>query len=370
MQIFKNFLILMAMLQVFATCSSGQEELPVGSDIIGSVQIPVRVNQDFDADLVNDTNESRKVPEKVDQDQDQDQDSDGDLVNDTNESLEVPVEVDQDQDSDGDLVNDTNESLKVPVIVYQGQDQDSDGDLVNDTNESIQVPKIVYQDSYGYPVNDTNERPQVTENVDLDQDSDIADIPEFKIRFMQNYSIALQYEKKDGGEEDDFLIDTRIGINNQNFQYRAGDIFLCDDSFRSADQMEEISGHSWGKKEFLEHKNRFPDDEFTLVNGVITIENSIRLHKKPGFKSIKNLKINFYYFDYETENYVLLKTETIERNFNAGEKEVFEVNIEEFSMAMITENYLKKGEFIISEISDFEIPELDTTYKELMASVQ
>ena len=285
MQIFKNFLILMMVIQVLVACSSRKEELLGGDDNAGLVQSQVRV--------------------------------------------------------------DTN--------------QDSDGDLVKDLDEKA-----------------------------LGRNPFMADIPELKVRFLQNYSILLQYEKKDGGEKEDFLIDTKIGRDDPNFQYRVGDIFLRYDSFRSAAQIGRFSGHSWGEmkehdlswvkypdidptfyaRKVLEHKNRFSTDKFTIVNGVITVENSVRLQEFFGFKTIKNLELNFYYFDHETENYVLLKTEKIERHFNAGVNEVFEVKIEKFPMALVEENYLKKGEFIISEVSDFEIPELDTTYKKLMASVR
>ena len=285
MQIFKNFLILMMVIQVLVACSSRKEELLGGDDNAGLVQSQVRV--------------------------------------------------------------DTN--------------QDSDGDLVKDLDEKA-----------------------------LGRNPFMADIPELKVRFLQNYSILLQYEKKDGGEKEDFLIDTKIGRDDPNFQYRVGDIFLRYDSFRSAAQIGRFSGHSWGEmkgydlswvkypdidptfyaRKVLEHKNRFSTDKFTIVNGVITVENSVRLQEFFGFKTIKNLELNFYYFDHETENYVLLKTEKIERQFNAGGNEVFEVKIEKFPMALVEENYLKKGEFIISEVSDFEIPELDTTYKKIMASVR
>jgi len=60
----------------------------------------------------------------------------------------------------------------------------------------------------------------------------------------------------------------------------------------------------------------------------------------------------------------------VERHFQAGVNETFEVTLENVPLNLISENYFKKGEFIISELGDYEIPEMDLTYKKLLTSVR
>ena len=58
------------------------------------------------------------------------------------------------------------------------------------------------------------------------------------------------------------------------------------------------------------------------------------------------------------------------RHFEAGIVETFEVTLENVPHELIADNYFQKGEFIISEVADYEIPELSTTYQTLGASIK
>ena len=46
----------------------------------------------------------------------------------------------------------------------------------------------------------------------------------------------------------------------------------------------------------------------------------------------------------------------LSRHFEAGVVETFEVELENVPSFLISDNYFTKGEFIISEVADYEIP--------------
>ncbi|MEX0799354.1 MAG: hypothetical protein WD025_07910, partial [Bacteriovoracaceae bacterium] len=60
----------------------------------------------------------------------------------------------------------------------------------------------------------------------------------------------------------------------------------------------------------------------------------------------------------------------IEKTFQAGVTEDVVVEVRNAPHALLSENYLRRGEFIISEIKDYFIPELGVKYSQLMASVK
>jgi len=208
----------------------------------------------------------------------------------------------------------------------------------------------------------------------------VADIPELQVRFLQNYRIETTFKK--GEESKLFVIDTKVGVNDPDFKYRVGKIFIRDKSFQNAATIGKFSSHSWGDienydltrikypevaasffhNEALKNK-QYLDEGNKIENISVALENSVKLSANKYFKSINNLEINFYYYDYETESYELLATKKVDRHFNAGVNETFEVVLDNLPRKLLEENYFKKGEFIISEINDYEIPDLNTTYK-------
>lgn len=267
------------------------------------------------------------------------------------------------------------------------------------TNGSNEVEKSLYEklrpqdlakmDTDGDRVNDLEEREKGLNPF-------VANIPEMKVRFLQNYSIKIQgiRQNSDGTPRPDsnwdFTIDTRVGRNDPDFKYRVGEILVRNKAYEEAARIGKFSSHSWGEiKESDLTRVSYPevDNKFTnhysllagkyfsdptyLVNTLtIELESSAKLLNSSVYNSVKNLELNFYYYSYETESYELLATKTIGRNFSREVNETFSVTLENVPTALISDNYLKKGEFIISEVKDFEIPEIGIKYSELMKSVK
>ena len=217
---------------------------------------------------------------------------------------------------------------------------------------------------------------------ELGRRPDVADLPELNVAFLQNYKITA----KSAGKT--FVLDTKVGQNSPDFRYRVGSLFIRSHALETAASVGKFSTHtkgtiapndlSWVKYPEIDQAY-FQDKalEFQKMFGgevpsemSLTLENNIRLRANRFFPSIKNLVLNFYYYDYESENYHLLKQEVVNRNFMGGVNEIVTVQIDNLPANLLRENYFKKGEFIISEVVDFEIPEMGTTYKQLLASVK
>lgn len=227
------------------------------------------------------------------------------------------------------------------------------------------------------------------EEVSLGRNPFIADIPELKVNFLQNYKIEGSAKKTGSETSEAFVIDTKVNSDNPDFQYRVGKLFIRDLASKLSATVGKFSGHSSGNitpndlswikypdidpifysSEVLGKKKYFGTD-YNLESITVTVENSIRLKQYASFKEIKNLELNFYYYNYEKESYELLATQVVDRHFQAGVNEVFEVKLENIPRKLLEENFLKRGEFIISEIKDFDVPELGIKYSELLSSVK
>ncbi len=255
--------------------------------------------------------------------------------------------------------------------------------------EEIKPEDLAKMDSDGDKINDLEEKERGLNPF-------AADIPELKIRFLQNYSINVNWHVRTPDGVDypesawDFKIDTRVGRNDPDFQYRVGEILVRNKAFSEAARIGKFSSHSWGEiKESDLTRVTYPDvdSRFSGKNALLTskyfdseavvidtvtveLENSVRLLPSSVYSSVKNLELNFYYYNYESESYELLATKMIDRHLNRDVNETFSVTLENVPADLISQNYLKRGEFIISEVKDFEIPEIGAKYSELMKSVK
>ncbi len=210
----------------------------------------------------------------------------------------------------------------------------------------------------------------------------VANLPQMKVNFLQNYIIRLRYE-----DESVFEVDTGIRRSNPDFKYRVGELFLKENSVDNAARIGRFSGHSWGKikqqdfswvqypdidKEFFHSKvaefKKLSTNK--LVETQISLENSLKLVQQGLYSSIEQLELNFYYYSREKESYVLLKTAEVEKTFQSGVRENFHVDISNPPKELIEDSYLRHGEFIISEVKDFFIPELGMKYSTLLKSVK
>jgi hypothetical protein len=217
----------------------------------------------------------------------------------------------------------------------------------------------------------------------------VADIPILKVNFLQNYKIQVSANKTNNNLKETFVIDTKVLQNEAGFKYRIGKQFSREIALNTAASNAKFSGHSVGKienhdfswikypeltpdiysKEILKNIHFFGAD-YSGHEITVNLENSIRLEEISLFNQISNLEVNYYYFDYEKDSYELIGEASVERVFKRGVYELFQVNLENLPVNLIKENYMRKGEFIISEVKDYFIPDLNMKYSELINSIQ
>ncbi|MCY4645018.1 MAG: hypothetical protein OXB88_10400, partial [Bacteriovoracales bacterium] len=216
----------------------------------------------------------------------------------------------------------------------------------------------------------------------------VADLPDLRVRFLQNYTIAINYIKD--GKEGVFTIDTKAARGDPHFRYRVGDRTAKHLAFREAARVGRYATHHTGEfseqdlswiryptlspafslKALGEFQRVLGDDFSSIQNIRVTLENSVKLKGNGLFSSIANLEVNLRYYDREKESYVHLGTQKIERHFSEGVNETFRVVLENVPLNLIRDSYFWRGEFIISEIKDYEIPSLKTTYRKLLNGVR
>lgn len=227
------------------------------------------------------------------------------------------------------------------------------------------------------------------EEINLGRNPFVAELPELKTRFLQNYKIELSYHKVGSDKIESFVVDTKVNDTDPDYKFRVGKVFARSHALRTAASFGRFSSHSTGKIEekdyswvsypeidpkFFNQKalefRAVLDSGIEINNIKITMSNQARLMESPFYKDIKDLKLNFYYLNHETENYEILSTTSINRHFQEGVYETFDVVIENAPLNLLKDSFFKRGEFIISEVDDYEIPEKGTSYKALMDSVR
>lgn len=226
--------------------------------------------------------------------------------------------------------------------------------------------------------------------VELGLNPYIADIPKLQVSFLQNYRINFTYKMPQFEKDISEFIDTRIGREDPDFKYRVGSILVRDQSLKEAARVGQFSGHIWGDIQerdlswikypevdarFYQYNQVrygavFSDEDLDVKELSIELENSVRLVGHPQFASIKDLELNFYYYSHESQNWELLGSKLIERTFAREQNETFSVTLENIPLELMRDSYLKRGEFIVSEIKDFKIGDSGQSYKMLMESVK
>ena len=220
----------------------------------------------------------------------------------------------------------------------------------------------------------------------------VAELPELKVMFLQNYKIEVFYHHKDSDpvkDQKSFVIDTNVKDTNPDFKFRVGNVFARNHALKTAASFGRFSSHSSGV--FTEHDLSwvsYPDidpkffhaaaikyrnifNDVNIIDDIkITLSNQARLNQSAFFKEIANLKLNFYFLNHETENYDVLTSTTVDRHFQSGVYESFDVVIDHAPVGLLKESFFKRGEFIISEVDDYEIPAMKLNYKALLTSVK
>ncbi len=220
----------------------------------------------------------------------------------------------------------------------------------------------------------------------------VAELPDLKVRFLQNYKIEVTYHQKDADpikDQKSFVIDTVVKDTNPDFKFRVGNVFARNHALKTAASFGRFSSHTQGTfeehdlswisypeidpkffhAEAIKYRDIF-NDQNVIDDIKITLSNQARLNESSFFKDVKNLKLNFYFLNHETENYEVLTSTSIDRHFQSGVYETFDVVIDHAPVGLLKESFFKRGEFIISEVDDYEIPSMTTNYKTLLASVK
>lgn len=243
----------------------------------------------------------------------------------------------------------------------------------------------------------------VLSSVEIDNGTDpyIADIPELETSFVQNFSMSVGYTRINDNTPFELNINTKIKNTDSSYKYRVGKLFGIDNALKVAAKEGRFSGHSysnitnqdysWVKYPSLDPLMHHSDvikfrSKIDLIAPVelpggqivttysepeitIVFDSTVKL-KSTKFKEIKNLSLNFYYHDLEKGSFVQIKNVLINRTFQPNIHEKFSVEINNVPLSFLKDTYLKKGEFLVSEVDNYYIPELNKDYKTLMASVK
>lgn len=230
----------------------------------------------------------------------------------------------------------------------------------------------------------------------------IAEVPELRIRFLQNFKITIfwEYRSKQSNEVtrsgETILFDTQIGRDDSSFQYRVGSIFARDKAHQEAARVGRFNTHTWTElqehdltwvkypeidsseflKTLLEKSDLFEmkelkDETYHISNIQLELENTARLNRSPIYRSVRNLELSFYYYSYSREAWELIEVAKIDRNFLSEQTETFKVIIDNAPLELIRDNFLTKGEFIVSEINNYSLPDKEgVDFKTLMNSIK
>ena len=276
-----------------------------------------------------------------------------------------------------------NVLLVISFLIFSSCSFKSENPSANNFFESVTTLKVdPLGDSDGDGHNDQEE-------MNLGRNPFVADLPDLKIRFLQSYNIKVTYHKIGNDKVEHFVIDTKINDTDPDYKYRVGKVFARAYALKTAASFGRFSSHSAGKIEekdyswisypeldpkFFNQKalefRSIIDSGIEIDNIKITLSNQARLTESSQFKEIKDLKLNFYYLNHETENYDILSSTSVERHFQGGVYETFDVVIENAPLNLLKDSLFKRGEFIISEVDDYEIPAQETNYKTLIAAVR
>jgi hypothetical protein len=230
----------------------------------------------------------------------------------------------------------------------------------------------------------------------------IAEVPDLRIRFLQNFKITIfwEFRSKETNEivrsGETVLFDTQVGRGDPSFQYRVGSILARDKAHQEAARVGRFNTHTWAElqehdltwvkypeidsgeflktlleKSALFDSNEIRNETYHISNIQIELENTARLNRSPIYRSVKDLELSFYYYSNSREAWELIEAVKVERNFLSEQTETFKVLIDNAPIELIRDNFLTKGEFIVSEVKNFSLPDKDgVEFKTLMNSIK
>lgn len=214
----------------------------------------------------------------------------------------------------------------------------------------------------------------------------VANIPKLDIKFLQDFIISINYKELETGVNKFATISSKTLRDDPNFKYKVGTYEIGSISQRLVAESGQFQGHtsaeisledlSWIKYPDIERRfhlktlvelNQIFDRqkyEVTLIN--IETTNVVRLEENTGYLSISDLELNFKFYNYSQQSYELFKTVKINQEFLQGVNEVVKINLTNVPIQLIEENFLRRGELFLSEIKNYQIPNIDKDYKQLI----
>ncbi len=209
--------------------------------------------------------------------------------------------------------------------------------------------------------------------LELGRNPRVADIPQVEFKFMKDFVL------RNGSS---VLIDSQRDIVGQKYQYRVGDFLIKAITAKETSRFARYGGIVEGHFEPVDltrirypkfSKNYLLEGNIKRLSGTedtsVSFKNTITLKRNRGFQKISNPTFNFHYYNYESGTYELVDQIAFEKGIFEGVLEKFDVRLELSDNDQIFNNFSKRGEFLTAEIEDYEIDDLKTTYKSLMASV-
>ena len=214
----------------------------------------------------------------------------------------------------------------------------------------------------------------------------IADLPIINSKFVQSYKVTVIYLEE--GVEKEFIIDTSKEQEDPHFKYRVGEILIKKSNRKLSAKIAKFSSHSYGdyREQDLTWVN-YPEaqkayhqslvarygyifEKLEITNVGLEITSSVELDEESRFEEIKDLELGYRFYNYETEKFESLAEYKVERVLSKGIIEKVKTTIDTINPRLIYENLFKKGEFVLSEVVNYQIPKLNTDYKSLMRSIR
>lgn len=248
-------------------------------------------------------------------------------------------------------------------------------------NESkvLGVQKIVDKDLDGDLISNELE-------AELGLNSEVADLANLELRFNQNYNIDIQYKRAE--EVKSFIVQESIRKDDSSAGYTYGKSLLSSRAFKESARIARFDGHSYGEvSDFDTDKYLYPleneiyrnigqlkfkkileNSEF--LNAKLNIRANLFLGKHSLINEIRNPVFGVYYFNYKNRKYELLKEVKTDLILKENVLQEIDIELDNIPFQLIDENYFKKGELVLISIRDYEIPSLNTSYLNQLASIR
>ncbi|EPZ50885.1 putative lipoprotein [Bacteriovorax sp. BAL6_X] len=223
---------------------------------------------------------------------------------------------------------------------------------------------------------------------ELGLNDQIADIPRLDLSFGQGYKLKLNIQNDESLEE--VIIKDSVKQDDADFSYTYGKNLLWDKSSQNSAKVGRFSGHSFGEiseldsdlikydldnelsrfESQLKIKKLLSKPKSSIESISINIKARLYLNKHPLFKEVRNPVFGIYYYDYKNKKYQVLKRVSLDLVLKENVLEEVSIELSDIPEGFVMENFLKKGEFVYLKLLDYELTELNTSFKNLIKSIK